>query len=281
MEARLRSSSARPSTPSDAARLLSGVSSAHSCHVCRERRSFSATSSTPTYRGTVSVVPRRKGTSLWTTVAPLVEEDHVEDVDTVPRGDARAGVVLLAGVLEGARRRRRPPPAPPRASASSSPAARRRRRRPEGPRVRGAGHGADAHEAHPLVEGDRAVGGLRDEPAVGRLGRLEPVDHELDEPAAAPERAEQRELCDVRPDHALVVRVAGETSVISSRERAVGVDGERRGLADAAAVLTDDGGELLVDGGLAACGDLWSSRHSLVESHWNPRCHVVNVVHVT
>ena len=49
---------------------------------------------------------------------------------------------------------------------------------------------------------------LRDDVEVGRALGLELVEEELDEPPAAAERAEQRELGDLRPDHPFVVGVS-------------------------------------------------------------------------
>ena len=49
---------------------------------------------------------------------------------------------------------------------------------------------------------------LRDDVEVGRALGLELVEDELDEPPAAAQRAEQRDLGDLRPDDSFVVGVS-------------------------------------------------------------------------
>ena len=86
-------------------------------------------------------------------------------------------------------------------------------------------HRAHAHEAHPLVKGHRVVGGLGHDVAVGRLFRLEAVDDELQQPAAAAQRAEQRELGHARPHDSLAVGVARvDLRHEISRDAALAVD---------------------------------------------------------
>ena len=69
---------------------------------------------------------------------------------------------------------------------------------------------------------------LRDDVRVGRALRLELVEEELDEPPAAAERAEQRELGDLRPDHPFVVGVARVQLRLRAEARADGCGGGRR-----------------------------------------------------